>query len=535
MMRVDTEVIVIGGGATGAGVFRDLSVRGIQALLIEQEDLANGTSSRFHGLLHSGGRYAVEDKEAALECYRENLIIQKTIPGSVENTGGLFVKLSQDEDKYVEEWLNAMQKLEIPVDEISIESALKNEPYINRNTQVIYKVPDATINGFTMIVDLVKDGVKRGGQVLTYHQVIDVIISRNQVSGVKARNLYTNEVIEVFSNIVINASGPWADKVAALAGIHFDLINNKGILAVFNHRFNNSVINRLRKPSDGDIFVPSHNVTIFGTTGVNIEEIDNIVMNKRELIDMLKKGKELIPEIDNIRLIRAYVGVRPLFKEKGLVDKSGRNLSRELALLDHSTRDGLSNFITITGGKFTTFRYMAEKTVDLVCRKLGLSISCTTHEEIIPDRKAVGSFTNAKTTPAARIKLVHWVGEKANNIEKKLKQDDILNTVVCECEQVTLVEIESVITDRFNLNDIRRRTRIGMGTCQGTYCLYRTAVLAAERGIASTNEVEHALKDALKERQKGMRVTAFGETAKQLEMMNAIYYVSLGYERKVIE
>ncbi|MDP4107631.1 MAG: FAD-dependent oxidoreductase, partial [Bacillota bacterium] len=95
---IETEVIVIGGGATGAGVLRDLALRGIKAILIEQQDLGHGTSTRNHGLLHSGARYAVRDEEAAIESYRENLILKRTIPGSIEQTGGFFAKVAEDED-----------------------------------------------------------------------------------------------------------------------------------------------------------------------------------------------------------------------------------------------------------------------------------------------------------------------------------------------------------------------------------------------------------------------------------------------------
>jgi glycerol-3-phosphate dehydrogenase len=95
-IKIETEVVVIGGGVTGAGVLRDLALRGIKAILVEQQDLGHGTSTRNHGLLHSGARYAVRDEEAAIESYRENLILKKTIPGSIEQTGGLFVKVPED-------------------------------------------------------------------------------------------------------------------------------------------------------------------------------------------------------------------------------------------------------------------------------------------------------------------------------------------------------------------------------------------------------------------------------------------------------
>jgi len=532
-IRLETEVIVIGGGATGAGVLRDLAIRGIKALLVEQKDLTNGTSARYHGLLHSGARYAVSDQEAAIEIYRENLLIKKTIPGSVEETGGLFVKLPQDDDQYLETWINACQAIGIPLEKVTVSDALQEEPLINKAAQAVYRVPDGAVDGFTMVIDLVADAVNRGAKVLTYHQVIQLIIRENKAIGVKARNNYTGETTEIYADLIVNASGPWAAKVAELAGIHLEMINHKGLLTVFSHRFNKQVINRLRMPSDADIFVPAHNVTIFGTTEENVIEPDDLSIDRDELAAMLQEGSALIPELQSIRILRAFSGVRPLYQRKNRLEKSGRNISREMALLDHQESDGIAGIITITGGKLTTFRYMAEKTVDLVCTRLGISAACSTMTEVVPHRLVKDFFVEVNLAPAAKNKLLHWAGGNSQTIENNLKAEGILNTIVCECEQVTLGEIEAALPEsRFSLGDIRRRTRLGMGPCQGTFCTHRTAAFAVARGKAPVEEAEEAVKKALEERQKGMNVLAIGESAKQLELMEAIYHISLGLRRE---
>ncbi|OEF99429.1 FAD/NAD(P)-binding oxidoreductase [Vulcanibacillus modesticaldus] len=526
---METEVVVIGGGATGAGVFRDLTLRGIKAILVEQRDLTYGTSSRYHGLLHSGARYAVNDKEAAKESYEENLILKETIPGSIERTGGFFVKLPQDDDEYVTKWVKACNEIGIPIEEISLESALREEPYLNKKAQAIYRVPDAAIDGFTMIIDLVADAVRRGNKVLTYHQVEDLLMRENHVVGVKVKNVYTGEIIEIYANIVVNATGSWAARVAEFAEIKINMINNRGMLAVFNQRFNKQVINRLRKPSDADIFVPAHNVTIFGTTGINVDQPDDFSLNYEELQMMLEDGSNLIPNLKQMRIIRAFAGVRPLYQENKTSEAGGRNVSRGMALLDHSARDGIEGFVTIVGGKLTTFRYMAEKTGDLVAGKIGNYKSSTTRFEVVPHRHAKEFFKEINMAPATKNKLFHWAGTRAKDLEKKMKDEEILKTVVCECEQVTLGEIEASLPNgKFNLGDIRRRTRLGMGPCQGTFCHHRAASLIVQRGLATAEEAEEAVIQAIEERQKGMQIINEGETAKQLDLMRAIYYVSLG-------
>lgn len=526
---METEVVVIGGGMTGAGVLRDLSLRGINAILVEQQDLGHGTSTRNHGLLHSGARYAVKDEEAAIESYRENLILKKTVPGSIEHTGGLFVKVPEDDDAYVEKWLSSCKKVGIPVEEISVADALKQEPYLNKEIQAAFRVPDGSVDCFTMVVDVVADAVKHGAKALTYHEVVDVITEQNRVAGVRVRDIFSGEEKEIHSQLVVNASGPWGTKIAQMAGIPLRMINNKGMLAIFSHRINKQVINRLRVPGDADIFVPAHNVTIFGTTGINVEDPNDFSLNRQELEGMLTQGKKLIPNINEMRLIRAFSGSRPLYQESDTADASGRNVTRGIALLDHYKRDGMEGLVTITGGKLTTFRFMAEKTVDLVCEKLGVKAACTTDQQPIAHRKADEFLKHADIAPAAKNKLFHWAGTNAKKIESSLKESEA-NIVVCECEQVTWAEVEAVLPEEgyFHLGDIRRRTRLGMGPCQGTFCNHRAAALAVEKGKATIADAECALQHALFERKKGMDVVATGETAKQLQLMETIYKVSLG-------
>ena len=97
MRTITTDVLVIGGGATGIGVLRDLALRGIRAALVEKGDLTHGTTGRYHGLLHSGGRYVVKDPQSATECAEENEILRRIMPHCLEDTGGFFVVTPADD------------------------------------------------------------------------------------------------------------------------------------------------------------------------------------------------------------------------------------------------------------------------------------------------------------------------------------------------------------------------------------------------------------------------------------------------------
>src|SRR4030065_1711141 len=101
MRHIQTDILVIGGGATGTGILRDLAMRGFKCLLVERRDLAYGTTGRYHGLLHSGGRYVVKDPSAARDCIEENRILRKIMPQCIEDTGGFFVLTPQDDPSSV--------------------------------------------------------------------------------------------------------------------------------------------------------------------------------------------------------------------------------------------------------------------------------------------------------------------------------------------------------------------------------------------------------------------------------------------------
>src|SRR5918912_21620 len=145
MHSIDTEVLVIGGGATGAGVARDAAMRGFDTVLVERKDLAEGTTGRFHGLLHSGGRYAVKDPPSAKECMDENRILRAIAADCIEDTGGFFVTVPGDDPGYPDQFVDGCHRAGIPVEEISTSTAVRAEPRLNPRIVRAFTVPDAAI------------------------------------------------------------------------------------------------------------------------------------------------------------------------------------------------------------------------------------------------------------------------------------------------------------------------------------------------------------------------------------------------------
>ncbi len=477
MKRLSTEILVIGGGATGAGVVWDAALRGFDAILVERRDLCHGTSGRFHGLLHSGGRYVVKDAVSAEECIHENRVLRKTHTHCIEDTGGFFVVTPEDENSdYPDKFVQGCIDTGVPYEEINISQALKEEPRLNPRISRVFRVPDASIDGFQMVHATVQAAREAGARIYTYHEVTDLLITggegERQVTGVKVHDAVRGEDVEIHADMVINAAGAWAGKIAAMAGARVDIVPGKGIMVATAHRVVHTVVNRCKWPSDGDIIVPAHTVSIIGTTDVPVADPEDLRIEEWEIRKMLEEGEKLVPGFKKTRIMRVWAGVRPLYKETAVVDD--RDISRKFTLLDHKERDGVSGFITITGGKLTTFRMMAEKTVDRAAAYLGERKPCATAETPVP-----GASHG-----------LYWLGHRLKEVEGNRLQ----NQLICECELVTRGMLENAARHNptIGLDDLRRDVRLGMGPCQGGFCTYRAVGVIHElkQGHAVTSDSE---------------------------------------------
>lgn len=515
------DVIIIGGGITGAGTARDCALRGLNVLLVERFDFTHGATGRNHGLMHSGARYAVTDQESATECIGENMILRQIARHCIEETDGLFVTLPEDDLDYQATFVDACLRAGINAEIIDPAEARVIEPSVNPTIIGAVRVPDASIDPFTLTTANLIDARRHGAVALTYHEVIGLIVENASVIGVELRNNLTGEVSEAYAPVTVNAAGIWGTLVAKKAGIEINMFPAKGSLIIFGRRINNMVINRCRKPANGDILVPDKIVSMLGTTSdrVPITEIDNMHVTPAEVELLLKEGVKIVPSIARTRILRAYAGVRPLVASDD--DPSGRSISRGIVCLDHKERDGMDGFITITGGKLMTYRLMAEKTTDLVCKKLDKIGACTTAILPLPgsDEKAPKKRGNlhAVTIKAAQ--------ERHGSLTKEIKEHTSEDkAMVCECEHVSVSEMKYAIEKLHvnNLTNLRRRTRMGMGSCQGKLCACRAASLLCKAGC-DAQETLADLASFMNERWKGMRPVAWGSTLSEGQLTTTIY------------
>jgi glycerol-3-phosphate dehydrogenase len=528
------DVIIVGGGITGAGTARDCALRGLRVLLIERHDIATGATGRNHGLLHSGARYAVTDRESASECIKENMILKKIARHCVDETSGLFITLPEDDLGYQATFVKACNAAGIKAEVMDPKEAIRLEPSVNPSVIGAVRVPDGSVDPFRLCAANMVDAKLHGAKVLVYSEVVSFIKDGDTVKGVKVLDHKTGLVTDYYAPVTVNAGGIWGHNIALMAGANVGMFPAKGALLIFAHRVNGVVINRCRKPANADILVPGDTVCIIGTTSTKVpyEECDHIAVTPDEVDLLLTEGAKLAPCLAETRILRAYAGVRPLVSADN--DPSGRNISRGIVCLDHETRDGIKGFVTITGGKLMTYRLMAEMATDAVCRKLGLEAACTTASTPLP-----GSEPGGLEKIARKIWEMPTTAQKASvgrfgSRAAELDFDDDKGSLVCECEQVSMGEVDAAIANLEvnNLVDLRRRTRFGMGTCQGELCACRAAGRLA-RAQDCVSKARGDLKSFIGERWKGMYPVAWGETLRESSYTQWVYNEVLGLNEEI--
>jgi glycerol-3-phosphate dehydrogenase len=534
------DVLVIGGGATGAAVLRDLARRGLKSLLVERSDFGTGTTGRYHGLLHSGGRYVGKDKLAARECIDENRVLRRIAPASIEDTGGYFVATPDDDDDYVEAFTENCRLSGVDCEEVKVADLLAKEPALNPRIRRAFRTPDGSIEPWQLIESILADAKRRGSTALTYHRVVGMELIGDRISEVTLRDDRTGTMSRVWTRFVVSAAGAWAGQIAALAKVQVEMTPGKGTMLIYNHRMTDAVINRCHRSSDGDIMVPVHTVAILGTTDIKVPDPDEYDITRAEVVRLVSEGAKMFPDLPRMRILRAYAGVRPLYQPPAdaVPGVGNRSISRAHAILDHADQ-GVENFVSIVGGKLTTHRLMAEQTVAVVAAKMGVTARCTTAEEALPGQVAGHTY---------------WLGHRLAEHEHEGGGDASL---LCECEMVDRRMVDAYLDTHWpcSIDDVRRGTRVGMGPCQGAFCTFRVAGLVAERldqHTAATGQpapgahvvdghgpgtgalhaaiADRALTGFLRERFKGTLPIAEGRQLQELMMTNGIYVGVLGLE-----
>ena len=535
-MTETPSVLVIGGGSTGCGIARDLAMRGLDVTLVEKGNLTHGTTGRMHGLLHSGGRYAVSDQPSARECIEENRVLRRIASHCVEMTGGLFVQRPEDDDEYFEEKLEGCRECGIPAEVLSAEEAREMEPYLAKDIKRAIRVPDAAIDPFRLCVANAADAIDHGARVEPHAEVVDVLVEDGEVVGVEVLHGDTHLGIaqgepgtheKMYADYVVNATGAWAGQIGEMAGVEVAVRPSKGVMTIMNVRQVDTVINRCRPKGDADIVVPHETTCILGTTDEEVEDPEDYPEEGWEVDLMIDTLSELVPMLADARTIRSFWGVRPLYEPPGTGTEDPTDITRDFFLLDHGDRDDLPGMSSIVGGKLTTYRMMAEKISDHVCEKVGVEADCRTAEVPLPGSDDFSVLRDWMDEFGIRSPVGRRSAQRLGS-----RTDDVLgdwnrpNPVVCECEAVTRAEIHDAMDHSgTDLNGVRIRTRASMGNCQGAFCCHRMANELFEDH--SELVVRESLDELYQERWKGERHALWGEQLSQAMLKHMLHATTM--------
>ena len=375
------EHIVIIGGGVGGALAHDLALRGFRVTLVEKRELLSGTTGRHHGLLHSGARYVLHDPEAAQECWQENQILRRIAPQAIEPNGGLFVALDDRDLHFREALLEGCRSVGIPAKAISVPQALAMEPALNPALKAAVQVPDAVMDAWRLPMQFFATAQANGATIRNFTEVVALRKSGRTVAGVDVLDHRTKCLGSIEADLVVNAAGPWAGRIAAMAGIRIPLQPGPGVMLSLQGRLTQRVINRLHPAGEGDIIVPQRGLSILGTTAWLADDPDAVTVPAGHADRILDLGRMLVPAVCSLKPHTVWSASRPLLQPDRIPDPY--RISRAFDCFDHGPRDGVEGLVTLIGGKATTMRAMAAKTADLICRKTDRQIACRTQETVL--------------------------------------------------------------------------------------------------------------------------------------------------------
>ena len=416
------DVIIAGGGATGAGVAIDAASRGYDVLLLEQSDFGKGTSSRSTKLVHGGVRYLEQGNVSlVMEALKERGLLLQNAPHLVSNLGFVVPNYDWWEAPFYGIGLKLYNllagKYGFGASRIlSREETLERLPTIKTEGLkggVIYF--DGQFDDARLLINLVATAWEQGATLLNYAEVTALTAdAENFVDGVKVRDGETGEEFEARGRVVINATGPFADNLRRTAdpAVQPMIAPSQGIHLVFDHSFlagDHAIM--VPHTSDGRVMfaIPWHGHTVVGTTDTPVAEAALEPVALEQEIEFILQTASLYLEKKPVRedILSVFAGIRPLVR-------SGESGNTAALSRDHTIRIENSGLITICGGKWTTYRHMAEDCVN--------QAAILAH---LPERPCVTGHLNIHGFHPASAKFGHlWMYGSDAPLVKQLEESD---------------------------------------------------------------------------------------------------------------
>jgi glycerol-3-phosphate dehydrogenase len=547
----EVDVAIIGGGVNGTGVARDLALRGLKVVLFERNDLAFGASGNSSGMIHGGVRYLSVAPHVTEQSCRDSGYIQRIAPHLLFRMPFLMPVKSSRQARLMFELIDAYfrayddyQPLKHgkPHCRLDPGELSQLEPGLRGSIVGGITFDEWGIDGARLCVLNALDAILHGGRVHVHATVESIArtpdaheAGRRARYVVEARDRGTQERMRVRARAVVNATGAWSPITAAAGGLPQARVRvrpGKGIHVVIDRRVTNYGI--ISETIDGrQIFIyPWQNVSIVGTTDDDYYgDLDDVHATSEEVRYLVQGVARVFPGVRAARAIGTYAGVRPSLYAYGPNEDA---LSREHEVVDHAA-DGAPGIYSMIGGKLASYRIFAQELSDRVAaREFDSTTPCSTHTrplpggESVPDAIAVAG--RYAVTPVAARRLVYRHGALALRVLERSQRRPDERHVVCPCEPVLEAEVRHVVREEmaYTVDDVARRTRLGLGACGGMRCAARCGqIVAEERGLPPGQGLTMAKEFLV--RQARTRIVAMGpEQARQEALAMAHARASMG-------
>jgi len=360
------EAVVIGGGATGTCIARDLSRRGFLTALVEKGRISGGTTNASHHNLVGGLRYVVKDPEVAAECAAENLVIERIAPSLVGNKKNYFVGF---ESEYTRKATEQAERLGVHYRSIEPSEALKEIPDLNPDIDVAYETSDRNLDVKSFCWGNCRMTMKYGGSIF------ENTTMRSIEKEGSSYTIYIDDDRTIRAPCVINATGPWVNSVANFVSVKLPLVYNMGTIIV-QKTLSPRGLQFFHPPSNADAYIVHGEHAWIGTTSTTISSPDDLRPEPDAADAIIEKFSAVMPRVRELPVISSFSGIRPLFAKEAETD--ARDISRDFKIIEEP-----QGFYHIVGGKLTTSRLMAEKICDLIAKEFGSKASCRTMDEVM--------------------------------------------------------------------------------------------------------------------------------------------------------
>ena len=482
---------------TGAGIARDLSLRGLSVLLLEKGDWGAGTTGGSSWMIHGGPQYLEFDWDTTrLSSQDAGHIV--TIARNIVYRVVFIIPVLPHDRNNIERIETAMEvydrfqplKKAHPHKRLTADEARQVEPGLSADIVGAVTMEEWGVDPYRLVYANVEDAVAHGARALNHTRVTDLVRDGGSVIGVRYRGA-DGAMSEARAGVVVNATGPWSPAVAGMAGLQVQLRPAKGIHIVYPHRISHFSIST--ESVDGrDLLMVSHGgFTLLGTTDDDFYgDLDSVDVYQDEVDYLLQAFERVFPAIRAYRPVAATTGVRPtLFKWRRYEDE----LSRRYEVIDHAT-EGVKGFVSIVGGKLSMYRLMAKETSDAVCRKLGHQAPCTTATTPLPgsesDVEPPGELARRyRISAIAAVKVQSRHGSRADKVLDEARE----GRIVCRCEPLTEAELAFAARHEQvrSLADAFRRVGMAAGPCAGAACVMRAAeVIGRELGWSASQRFD---------------------------------------------